>query len=181
MIPNLYVENGCFTKHPFINGCLGFQVWLVNFWVDRKTLYSFFFPSGFSGAMRNLLKIAMFFLRQHGEFMPSINSWKTTKDGSRGVFFWVGLKWKSGKFKNHRSETLHRNFVQPKINSRKLKIFIGDRGDLYNGNKLQVYNFFSRGLLYTLNQVLKVALLWQNASRTPKLPKLPLTFWPEGP
>ena len=30
MIPNLHVENGCFTKHPFINGCLGFQVveWL---------------------------------------------------------------------------------------------------------------------------------------------------------
>ena len=26
MIPNLYIENGCFTKHPFINGCLGLQV-----------------------------------------------------------------------------------------------------------------------------------------------------------
>ena len=26
MIPNLYIENGCFTKHPFINGCLGYQV-----------------------------------------------------------------------------------------------------------------------------------------------------------
>ena len=26
MIPNLYIENGCFTKHPFINGCSGFQV-----------------------------------------------------------------------------------------------------------------------------------------------------------
>ena len=26
MIPNLYVENGCFTKQPFINGCLGLQV-----------------------------------------------------------------------------------------------------------------------------------------------------------
>ena len=26
MIPNLYIENGCFTKHPVINGCLGFQV-----------------------------------------------------------------------------------------------------------------------------------------------------------
>ena len=26
MIPNLYIENGCCTKHPFINGCLGFQV-----------------------------------------------------------------------------------------------------------------------------------------------------------
>ena len=25
MIPNLYIENGCFTKHPFINGCLGFR------------------------------------------------------------------------------------------------------------------------------------------------------------
>ena len=28
MIPNLYIENGCFTKHPFINGCLGFQVYI---------------------------------------------------------------------------------------------------------------------------------------------------------
>ena len=26
MIPNLYIENCCFTKHLFINGCLGFQV-----------------------------------------------------------------------------------------------------------------------------------------------------------
>ena len=26
MIPNLYIGNGCFTKHLFINGCLGFQV-----------------------------------------------------------------------------------------------------------------------------------------------------------
>ena len=25
MIPNLYIEHGCFTKHPFIYGCLGFQ------------------------------------------------------------------------------------------------------------------------------------------------------------
>ena len=25
MIPNLYIGNGCFTKHPFFNGCLGFQ------------------------------------------------------------------------------------------------------------------------------------------------------------
>ena len=29
MIPNLYIGNGCFTKHPFINGCLGFQVYIV--------------------------------------------------------------------------------------------------------------------------------------------------------
>ena len=26
MIPNFYIENGCFTEHPFTNGCLGFQV-----------------------------------------------------------------------------------------------------------------------------------------------------------
>ena len=25
MIPNLYIGNGCFAKHLFINGCLGFQ------------------------------------------------------------------------------------------------------------------------------------------------------------
>ena len=29
MIPNLYIENGCFTKHPFI---LGFQVFLFQIW-----------------------------------------------------------------------------------------------------------------------------------------------------
>ena len=28
MIPNLYIGNGCFTKHPFIYGCLGFQVYM---------------------------------------------------------------------------------------------------------------------------------------------------------
>ena len=26
MIPNLYIGKGCFTKHLFKNGCLGFQV-----------------------------------------------------------------------------------------------------------------------------------------------------------
>ena len=25
MIPNRYVKDGCFTKHPFENGCLGYQ------------------------------------------------------------------------------------------------------------------------------------------------------------
>ena len=25
MIANLYIGNGCFTKHQFLNGCLGFQ------------------------------------------------------------------------------------------------------------------------------------------------------------
>ena len=28
--PNLDIENGCFTKHPFINGCLGFQEELLS-------------------------------------------------------------------------------------------------------------------------------------------------------
>ena len=31
MIPYLYIGNGCFTKHPFINGCFGFQEVLVFF------------------------------------------------------------------------------------------------------------------------------------------------------
>ena len=34
MIPNLYIENDCFTKHPFINGCLGFQAEMMLF-VER--------------------------------------------------------------------------------------------------------------------------------------------------
>ena len=29
MIPNQYIKNGCFTKHPLKNGCLGYQVLLV--------------------------------------------------------------------------------------------------------------------------------------------------------
>ena len=29
MIPNLYIENGCFTKHPLKHGCLGFQVYIL--------------------------------------------------------------------------------------------------------------------------------------------------------
>ena len=33
MIQNLYMGNGCFTKHPFINGCLEFQVYR-NFHID---------------------------------------------------------------------------------------------------------------------------------------------------
>ena len=28
MIPNLYIKNGGFTKHPFKTGCLGFQVYI---------------------------------------------------------------------------------------------------------------------------------------------------------
>ena len=29
MIPNLYIGNGCFTKHLFKTGCLGFQVCMI--------------------------------------------------------------------------------------------------------------------------------------------------------
>ena len=36
MIPNLYIENGCFIKHPFINGCLGFQEIAKNSHTPRK-------------------------------------------------------------------------------------------------------------------------------------------------
>ena len=36
MIPNLYIRNGCFIKHLFINGCLGFQA-LTN-WDDPPSI-----------------------------------------------------------------------------------------------------------------------------------------------
>ena len=37
MIPNLYIGNGCFTKHLFINGCLGFQASDVEFLLLDET------------------------------------------------------------------------------------------------------------------------------------------------
>ena len=37
MIPNLYIGNGCFTKHLFINGCLGFQVDMSRFFLNNYT------------------------------------------------------------------------------------------------------------------------------------------------
>ena len=40
MIANLYIENGCFTKHPFINGCLGFQVVVVRqLWLEHLSIW----------------------------------------------------------------------------------------------------------------------------------------------
>ena len=35
MIPNHYIGNGCFTKHPFLTGCLGFQVWPYEYWMVK--------------------------------------------------------------------------------------------------------------------------------------------------
>ena len=35
MLPNLNIENGCFTKHPFINGCLRFKVVIVFSCLER--------------------------------------------------------------------------------------------------------------------------------------------------
>ena len=29
MIPNHYIKNGCFTKHPLKNGCLRYQVYVL--------------------------------------------------------------------------------------------------------------------------------------------------------
>ena len=40
MIPNLFIENGCFTKHPFKTGCLGFQEGMFFFLFFAR---SFFF------------------------------------------------------------------------------------------------------------------------------------------
>ena len=28
MIPNHYIKNGCFTKHPLKSGCLGYQAYM---------------------------------------------------------------------------------------------------------------------------------------------------------
>ena len=36
MISNLYIGNGCFTKHPFFNGCLGFQVFVICRYLESR-------------------------------------------------------------------------------------------------------------------------------------------------
>ena len=38
MSPNLYIENGCFTKHPFRNGCLGLQAIVSSFATNKVHL-----------------------------------------------------------------------------------------------------------------------------------------------
>ena len=38
MIANLYLGNGCFTKHAFKTGCLGFQVGILHFCQVVKVL-----------------------------------------------------------------------------------------------------------------------------------------------
>ena len=51
MIPNLYIGNGCFTKHPFLNGCLGFQVEVYSKWMFVRL-----FPINF-GDLKNFLHL----------------------------------------------------------------------------------------------------------------------------
>ena len=54
MIPNHYMKDCCFTKHPFNNGCLGYQVYIhhnqVAFWFSdittRRRDCNFFFLKG---------------------------------------------------------------------------------------------------------------------------------------
>ena len=46
MIANLYIGNGCFTKHQFLNGCLGFQVYIIrSLFMRFATFVQFLFPS----------------------------------------------------------------------------------------------------------------------------------------
>ena len=38
MIPNLYLGNGCFTKHPFKANCLEFQEEIIQAWIMNSCL-----------------------------------------------------------------------------------------------------------------------------------------------
>lgn len=39
--PNLYLGNGSFTKHPFIHGCLEFQVYIISLYILYIFLYAY--------------------------------------------------------------------------------------------------------------------------------------------
>ena len=45
MIPNLYSKNGCFTKHPLKNGCLGYQVLIIPIPSNQRGRSIWFTPS----------------------------------------------------------------------------------------------------------------------------------------
>ena len=45
MIPNLYIGNGCFTKHPLKTGCLGFQEHLHNWAPFSLPVLQYFVPT----------------------------------------------------------------------------------------------------------------------------------------
>ena len=54
MMPNLYLGNGCLTKHPFKNGCLGYQVCIYTYpfglflnTSSRGKRWCFFFTTSF--------------------------------------------------------------------------------------------------------------------------------------
>ena len=55
MIPNLYLENGCFTKHPFVNGCLGLQAVIYS-------VYKLYIIIYFSICYMNRIHIIMYFM-----------------------------------------------------------------------------------------------------------------------
>ena len=47
MIQNLYMGNGCFTKHPFINACLEFQVIFISYLRNwSKLMIESYFSNG---------------------------------------------------------------------------------------------------------------------------------------
>ena len=50
-------KNGCFTKHPFINGCLGFQVVLYHKGMIWRMAYVSRFHRIFSGTLQKLSAI----------------------------------------------------------------------------------------------------------------------------
>ena len=68
MIPNLYIENGCFTKHPFINGCLGFQVRIIFFLGENQNIWEQ--TIGFLEAKRSPWKIFVRVLSKNSAKQP---------------------------------------------------------------------------------------------------------------
>lgn len=137
---------------------------LIFGWIEKPFIRCFFF-SGFSGAMRNLLQLLCFFGGSTENLCQVLTAEKQRRMAVVESFFESG--WTENQ--ENRTPTVRNSsskfLSNPKSTQESWKSSLGDRGDLYNGNDCKSTIFSARGLLYTLNQVLKVALLWQNGSR----------------
>ena len=71
MIPDLYLGNGCFTKHPFKIGCLGYQVVYLFQWMASHQV-----PGGNSFHKNKLSLVVHGSWQLPGTLKPTISHWQ---------------------------------------------------------------------------------------------------------
>ena len=81
MISNLYIENGCFTKHPFINGCWGSR---CDISPEFQTIQSTFLVTCWGGTTRPLVALVTDGLSASGKQALQRSGWMLLEVGLIG-------------------------------------------------------------------------------------------------